>query len=421
MSAWSSRISGSGVQAFTPSSVIDEGLGVAAQLVSSMEKQASPSMGSIVASGGGALGEYLLSAIIIGLSGIITIVAFTLVAIQLFVTNVESYIVIGGGALMLGFLGSRWTLPFGEKYFGYAISVGVKLFVLQLVVGMGGGLAQAIIAHLATIQSPSPFDYFAPAAASLGFGALGFMAPSLAGSMMSGSPALSMGNMVGAAAGVAGGIVGAGATMGAAALGGAGAAQSLYAKTMSALGSGEKAAGGIGGSAMGNMAGGISGMPGGGGAPGGGISGAPSSVAAPSGMTAGGNGSTGAAGKPAVAGAGTSAPSGMDGGTGAAGKPAAGGAGAGVSPSGTAEGSNKTGGASLAAAVPSGAQEVSTSAPLDVKSTGGADAIADPTKKPGSGLSDTADHLREMGRRMNGLPAHDGHTGGVSIRLNHIE
>ncbi len=405
-------ISGSGVHAFTPSSVIDQGLSIAAQLITSMTNQASPGFGSIVATGGGALGKYLLSAIIIGLSGLVIVAAFTLVAVQLLVTNVESYIVIGGGALMLGFLGSRWTLPFGEKYFGYAISVGIKLFVLQLIVGLGGSVANALIQHLASIPSPSPFDYLAPAAASLGFGALGFMAPSLAGSMMNGSPALSMGNMAGAAAGIAGGIVGAGATMGAAAMGGASAASGIYAKTMGALKSGEKAAGSVGGSAMGKMVGGISGAPGGGGGTGGGISGAPSAPSAPPGMSGGAGG-----GIPATP-ASASAPS-------PAGAPE-------MSPAApTAEGSSKISsgsGASAAtpdvsaasAAVPSSTPELGVS---DVKAKGGVDAITDPTKKPvaGAGMSDTADHLREMARRMNGLPAHDGHAGGVSIRLNHIE
>ena len=80
-------ISGAGVHAFTPSSIIDQGLSIAAQLITSMSSQASPGFGSIVATGGGALGKYLLSAIIIGLSGLVIVAAFTLVAVQLLVTK----------------------------------------------------------------------------------------------------------------------------------------------------------------------------------------------------------------------------------------------------------------------------------------------------------------------------------------------
>ncbi|MHB8346122.1 MAG: type IV secretion system protein, partial [Acidiferrobacterales bacterium] len=141
--------------------------------------------------------------------------------VQLLVTLIESYIVIGGGALMLGFAGSRWTLPFAERYLGYAVSVGIKLFVLYLIVGLGGTLAQQLVAQIVSYGSNvPPIVYLQAGVGSLVFGAIGYLVPGLAGAMMNGSPTLSLGTLGGAAAGVAGGamLTGAAGVAGAAAL-----------------------------------------------------------------------------------------------------------------------------------------------------------------------------------------------------------
>ncbi|MGO9443747.1 MAG: P-type conjugative transfer protein TrbL [Thiobacillaceae bacterium] len=200
----------SGTAAMTPSGVFDLGPQVATLIIQVL---GSPS----ISTGLSGLGSYFFAAIAAGLSGLLVVIAFALAALQLLMTLIESYIVIGGGALMLGFLGSRWTLPFGEKYFGYAISVGIKLFILYLIIGMGPTLANAIISDLnsaaaaAGSGTPPPGAFLTAAAASLIYGALAFMIPDLAGSLMNGSPAMSLGHVAGAGAMIAGGMVGAGA------------------------------------------------------------------------------------------------------------------------------------------------------------------------------------------------------------------
>ncbi len=50
---------------------------------------------------------------------------------------IESYLVISAGIIFLGFGGSRWTKEFAVKVLNYAISVGAKLFFLQLIVALG--------------------------------------------------------------------------------------------------------------------------------------------------------------------------------------------------------------------------------------------------------------------------------------------
>jgi type IV secretion system protein TrbL len=79
--------------------------------------------------------DHLLTVLVAGLAAIIVVFAYAIVAAQLLVALVESYIVIGGGVLMLGFAGTRWTLVFTERYLGYLVSVGIKLFVLYLIIG----------------------------------------------------------------------------------------------------------------------------------------------------------------------------------------------------------------------------------------------------------------------------------------------
>jgi type IV secretion system protein TrbL len=162
---------------------------------------------------------------------------------------------------MLGFSGSRWTHNLSEKYFGYAISVGVKLFTIYLIIGFGDSFTQALkdtiaAAYAAHPEGPSFGDYLGVGGASLFYGVTGYMAPGLAGSMLNGTVAMSL-QSAGTAAGMVGGApVAAGlaaSAAGARALGLAGGA-------MGALLPVQKAAGAIGGSSAGvGFGGGISG------------------------------------------------------------------------------------------------------------------------------------------------------------------
>lgn len=206
--------------ALTPSGIFGLGTEVARALLDAISSTA-PGLTQTLASGGVALGTFLLGALVIALSALLALCGFAIVAVQLLVTLIESYIVIGGGALMLGFAGSRWTLPFAEKYLGYAVSVGIKLFVLYLIVGLGSTLAQQLTAQIVSYGSNvPPIVYLQAGVGSLVFGAIGYLVPGLAGAMMNGSPSLSLGNLGGAAAAVAGGaaLTGAAGVAGAAAI-----------------------------------------------------------------------------------------------------------------------------------------------------------------------------------------------------------
>ena len=262
------KAAGAGVGGSTvlsPSAVFDQGLQVAASLMQ-FSNDAAPSTGSMIintlTNSGQGLGKFMLSSIIIGVASVFIILGYGLIAVQLLITLVESYLIIGGGALMLGFSGSRWTHNLSEKYFGYAISIGVKLFTIYLIIGFGDSFTQALkdtiaAAYAAHPEGPSFGDYLGVGGASLFYGVTGYMAPGLAGSMLNGTVAMSL-QSAGTAAGMVGGApVAAGlaaSAAGARALGLAGGA-------MGALMPVQRAAGAIGGSSAGvGFGGGISGM-----------------------------------------------------------------------------------------------------------------------------------------------------------------
>jgi type IV secretion system protein TrbL len=159
-------------------------------------------------------------------AALITFLAYVGIAIQYVVACVESYIVIGAGVIFLGFGGSRWTMPYVERYVGLAVSVGIKLMTLILLIGLGLQLATAPgtgwVAEAQSIgNSPDPaMTSFDVMAASLIFLAVCWMAPKLVSALIGGSPAFTGGDVLSPSMTVAG----AGMTGAAWALAGAGAA-----------------------------------------------------------------------------------------------------------------------------------------------------------------------------------------------------
>lgn len=68
-------------------------------------------------------------------------IAFVVIAAQLLRVLVESYLILSGGVLFLGFAGFRATAGYAENFINYAIAVSIKIFVLYLIVGVGMTLA----------------------------------------------------------------------------------------------------------------------------------------------------------------------------------------------------------------------------------------------------------------------------------------
>ena len=242
-----------GAATLSPSGVFDQGLGLAADLMK-FSNDSAPSAGTMIfnslGGSGQGLGKFMLSSIIMGVASVFIVLGYGLIAVQLLITLFESYLIIGGGALMLGFSGSRWTHNLSEKYFGYAISVGAKLFTIYLIIGFGDSFTQALKDTIAAAyaakpqEGPSFGDYLGIGGASLLYGVTGYMVPGLAGSMLNGTVSMSLQN-AGAAAGMVAGAPVA-ATMSAGAAGAR--AIGLTAGGVGALLPVQKAAGAIGGS-----------------------------------------------------------------------------------------------------------------------------------------------------------------------------
>lgn len=78
-----------------------------------------------------------MAALIALVAGLLMFLSFALIAGQMLLALAEAYIGVGGGVLILGFSGSRWTIKFAEGFLGWITGVGVKLLFLYLLVGIG--------------------------------------------------------------------------------------------------------------------------------------------------------------------------------------------------------------------------------------------------------------------------------------------
>ncbi|TDQ37770.1 P-type conjugative transfer protein TrbL [Tepidicella xavieri] len=227
-------------------------------------------------------------------AAVFIIIAFVVVAGQLLVTLIESYFVISAAVIFLGFGGSRWTQDFVQKYLGYAISVGVKLMTLYLLIGASNTLFTGWAGLLSS--STAGLQFIINAWVVMGgaafFAFLAWMIPSLASSMLSGAPSLTGGAAAGVIGGMVAGGIGAAATAGKG-LGKLGEAAGAAFKGMGGGGSpglaGSLAAGGL--STLAGAAGAASGSPGGSGQ----VAPPSSSGGSPAAPQAAGNGGAGPA------------------------------------------------------------------------------------------------------------------------------
>ena len=84
---------------------------------------------------------------------LVLLVCFALIAAFLVLALVESYIVISAGVIFMGFGGSRFTKDYALKILIYAMSVGAKLFVMQLIVGLGQQIFNQLMQNFQTNTS----------------------------------------------------------------------------------------------------------------------------------------------------------------------------------------------------------------------------------------------------------------------------
>lgn len=77
-----------------------------------------------------------LTAFMVALAGVLVLLCFAFIAAFMGLTIIESYIVINASVLFMGFGASQWTREYAMAIVRYAVSVGAKLFILTLIVGL---------------------------------------------------------------------------------------------------------------------------------------------------------------------------------------------------------------------------------------------------------------------------------------------
>lgn len=132
-----------GVDAINPSSIATGGLLLALGLLDGV-------------AGWGLLNPITGSTVL--LACLVLVLTYAWMAGVLLVYLVESYFVLGGGFLLLGFAGSRLTAGLAEGYPIHVFKVGVKLFVCYLLLGAAGSLSAqwAQLVNAGGFASPGP-------------------------------------------------------------------------------------------------------------------------------------------------------------------------------------------------------------------------------------------------------------------------
>ena len=177
-------------------------------------------------------------------------IAMVILAAHLAVAILEFYVVGYGGFVLLAFGASRWTDGYAKSYLKYAMSVGMKLFVLYIIVGV---IEVEMAAYLANVQEHSATNVWAVAAFAIFSVILAIIASQSVMGMMSGVSVGSGGAAVQAGAALGGAAIGVGKAAkqtGSAALSGAAGAMGAGSAASSAAKLGSAAAGASGKSGM---------------------------------------------------------------------------------------------------------------------------------------------------------------------------
>lgn len=170
----------------------------------------------------------------------IVIVAFFILAVQMFVCILEFKLTSLAGFVLVPFALWNRTSFLAERVLGNVVSSGVKVMVLAVIVGIGSNFFSEFTAALNS-QEPDIGQAMSLVLASLSLFGLGIFGPTIASGLVSGAPQLGAGAAIGTAVG-AGGIamLAGGAAVGGARLAGGAALGAIRSGT--AMGSAASAA-----------------------------------------------------------------------------------------------------------------------------------------------------------------------------------
>jgi type IV secretion system protein TrbL len=194
-----------------------------------------------------------------GLAWVVTLVAFCVIAIMLFLAIIEFKLTTLKGFILVPFALWRGTSFIAEPVLGQIITSGVRILVFAVVTGIGTQIFTQILPSNPAAEL-SLQDALTVLLASMTVGGLALYAPRIAAGIVSGAPQLGLGAAAAPAAVAGGALLLGGAGLAAAARAGAGAVGSAVslgggARTAFALGS--AAAGGEG---LAGVGGGLAGL-----------------------------------------------------------------------------------------------------------------------------------------------------------------
>ncbi|QND52085.1 P-type conjugative transfer protein TrbL [Phyllobacterium sp. 628] len=155
----------------------------------------------------------------------LVLLAFFILAIQLFVTLIEFKLTTLAGFVLIPFGLFGKSAFMAERVLGNVISSGIKVLVLAVIIGIGSTLFSEFTAGFGG-ATPTIDQAMAIVLAALSLLGLGIFGPGIANGLVSGGPQLGAGAAIGTGV-AAGGMVAAAARGGAALAGGASSAYSL--------------------------------------------------------------------------------------------------------------------------------------------------------------------------------------------------
>jgi type IV secretion system protein TrbL len=150
----------------------------------------------------------------------LVLLAFFILAIQLFITLIEFKLTTLAGFVLIPFGLFGKTAFMAERVLGNAISSGIKVLVLAVIIGIGSTLFGQFTAGFGG-QTPTIDEAMAVVLAALSLLGLGIFGPGIANGIVSGGPQLGAGSAVGTGLAAGGMVLAGGAAAGLAAKGGA--------------------------------------------------------------------------------------------------------------------------------------------------------------------------------------------------------
>lgn len=148
----------------------------------------------------------LADILVTNIAALLVILAFFALAIQVFITYLEFFLVSVLGLILIPFGAFKHTAFIAEKVLGAIVSFGVRLMVLSFILAT----VQPTLAQLTPPPDPSIPQVLLLLLTALTIAGLSWHAPSVAASLISGSPSLTAGTVMGTGMAIGAGAVGAG-------------------------------------------------------------------------------------------------------------------------------------------------------------------------------------------------------------------